>query len=30
MKDGYRKDAKHIKFAIEAKHAFGEVFYKEK
>jgi hypothetical protein len=30
LQDGYRKDAKHIKFVIEAKHAFGEVFYKEK
>lgn len=30
LQDGYRKDAKHIKFVINAKHAFGEVFYKEK
>lgn len=30
MQDGYRKDAKHIKFVLEAKNAFGEVFYKEK
>ncbi|MFY4797229.1 hypothetical protein ACOTVS_11960 [Aliarcobacter butzleri] len=30
LQDGYRKDAKHIKFVSEAKHAFGEVFYKEK
>ena len=30
LQDGYRKDAKHIKFVIEAKHAFGEVFYKER
>lgn len=30
MKDDYRKDANHIKFVLNAKHAFGEVFYKEK
>ncbi|WP_418181268.1 hypothetical protein ACNSOL_12230 (plasmid) [Aliarcobacter lanthieri] len=30
LKDGYRKNANHIKFVCEATHAFGEVFYKEK
>ena len=30
IQDGYRKDAKHIKFVLEANNAFGEVYYKEK
>lgn len=30
LQPGYRKDAKHIRFVLEAEHAFGEIFYKEK
>lgn len=30
LEPGYRKDANHIKFVLEAEHAFGEIFYKEK
>lgn len=30
LQPGYRKDAKHIKFVLEAEHAFGEVYFKQK
>lgn len=30
MKEDYRKDARHIKFILDATHAFGEIFYKKK
>lgn len=30
IQPGYRKDANHIRFVLNAEHAFGEIFYKEK
>lgn len=30
LKPGYRKDAKHIKFVLEAEHAFGEIYFRFK